>query len=137
MKNDIINVVGGLIIQEGKILICQRRLGDPHSLKWEFPGGKIQVKETAKDALQREIKEELDIVITRYKFIYDYIYEYKKLSKKVHLYFYLITQFKNLIKNNIHKKIKWVKVNELSKFDFIEGDNQILIKLYNNDFKIY
>ena len=69
--------------------------------------------------------------------MYDYIYEYKVYDKKVHLYFYLVMRFKNFIKNNIHKNIKWVKIKELPRYDFLEGDNHIITKLLNNDFKIY
>lgn len=54
-----INVVGAAIVREGKVL-CARR-GDGRSLAgyWEFPGGKIEAHETAREALHREIEEEL------------------------------------------------------------------------------
>ena len=42
MRNNIINVVGGLIIKNQKLLICQRTKNKDHGLKWEFPGGKIE-----------------------------------------------------------------------------------------------
>ena len=54
MRNNIINVVGGLIIQNQKLLICQRTKNKDHGLKWEFPGGKIEDKETKETALTRE-----------------------------------------------------------------------------------
>ena len=45
MKNKLIKVVGGIIFNENKILICQRKQDNEHSLKWEFPGGKIKSSE--------------------------------------------------------------------------------------------
>ena len=39
-------VVGGLIHQNQKILICQRKDNGEHRLKWEFPGGKLKDYET-------------------------------------------------------------------------------------------
>ena len=137
MKNKIVNVVGGLILKKDKVLICQRGEGDDHPLKWEFPGGKILVDENVEGALIREINEELKIDIFEYKFLYDYIFEYKNLSKKVHLYFYLITKFTKDLKNVVHKQVKWIEIKELSNYDFLDGDYEIIQKIISNDIKIY
>src|SRR6516162_6579987 len=45
----------------GEILVGQRRRSDRHSLKWEFPGGKVEFGETPQQALARELREELNI----------------------------------------------------------------------------
>ena len=137
MKNKIVNVVGGLILKKDKVLICQRGEDDDHPLKWEFPGGKILIDENVEGALIREINEELKIDISEYKFLYDYIFEYKNLSKKVHLYFYLITKFTKDFKNVVHKQVKWIEIKELSNYDFLDGDYEIIQKIINNDIKIY
>src|SRR5438309_8681249 len=54
-------VVAGLIWQDGKILVCQRTRHQTMPLKWEFPGGKIEEGEQPRDALRRELDEELGI----------------------------------------------------------------------------
>ena len=54
-------VVAGIIERDGEILICQRRRDDSHALKWEFPGGKVERGESPEEALERELREELDI----------------------------------------------------------------------------
>ena len=136
MRSKSINVVGGLILYKNKILICQRTKDCDHPLKWEFPGGKTLVDESTENALIREIKEELKINIQEYKFLYDYIFEYKSLNKKIHLYFYLITKFDNDIINTIHEQLKWIEIQELSNYDFLEGDYEIIQKIINNDIKI-
>jgi 8-oxo-dGTP diphosphatase len=54
-----INVAGAVIVRDGLILCAQR---GPHGVlggMWEFPGGKIEPGETAREALVREIDEEL------------------------------------------------------------------------------
>ena len=55
-------VVAGLIVQDGKLLVCQRTRHQTMPLKWEFPGGKIEEGEQPRDALRRELEEELGIL---------------------------------------------------------------------------
>lgn len=64
MKNRI-RVVGAAIIEDGRVLVAQRPYSDKayKSLKWEFPGGKIELGETEEEAIRREIREELDCQI--------------------------------------------------------------------------
>jgi len=137
MRSKEIKVVGGLILDKNKILICQRTEDCDHPLKWEFPGGKTLVDESTEKALIRELREELKINILEYKFLDDYVFEYKNLNKKIHLYFYLITKFSNDIINTIHEQLKWIEIQELSNYDFLEGDYEIIQKIIDNDIKIY
>ena len=62
MKKEL-DVVAALIKNNDKILLCQRKADDTFALLWEFPGGVVEKNETLKDALTREIKEELDLEI--------------------------------------------------------------------------
>ena len=57
-------VVAGLIVKQGKLLVCQRTRHQTMPLKWEFPGGKIEEGEQPRDALRRELEEELGILAT-------------------------------------------------------------------------
>jgi len=52
-------VVAALISKDGMILACQRTRHQVMPLKWEFPGGKIEEGEQPRDALRRELEEEL------------------------------------------------------------------------------
>ena len=57
-------VVAALIVNDGRILACQRTRHQPMPLKWEFPGGKIEDGEQPREALRRELEEELGIEAT-------------------------------------------------------------------------
>ena len=58
-ETKIINVVGAAIVKDGTVLCAQRGHGKSLAGYWEFPGGKIEPHETAREALHREIEEEL------------------------------------------------------------------------------
>ena len=126
-------VVGGLVYQNEKILICQRKEEGDHPLKWEFPGGKLKDSENNKEALKRELKEELSIEVNEMIFFDEYLYEYKKLSKNLKLVFFQIFQFEGEIQNKVHQQMKWIDISKLGDYDFLEGDLKIINKLMNND----
>ena len=63
MPRKIINVVGAAIIKDGEVLCARRGEGKSLAGYWEFPGGKIESGETQKEALIREIQEELNATI--------------------------------------------------------------------------
>jgi 8-oxo-dGTP diphosphatase len=54
-------VVAALAMEQGKLLVTQRKKNSPHGLLWEFPGGKVEEGEEPRGALRRELKEELDV----------------------------------------------------------------------------
>lgn len=54
-------IVAGILRRKDQILICQRSRRQVQGLKWEFPGGKIEPGEEERAALERELREELDV----------------------------------------------------------------------------
>ena len=135
MKIEQIKVVAGLILQNNKLLICQRPKFKDHPLKWEFPGGKIKNNETNEEALIREINEELSINIINYEELISYNFNYKDLDKKVFIYFYLVNNFSGKVLNNFHKELKWIEIKDIREYDFLEGDHKIIDHISSNDFK--
>ena len=135
MKIKQTKVVAGLILQNDKLLICQRPNFKDHPLKWEFPGGKIKNDETNEEALIREINEELSINIINCEELISYNFNYKELNKKVFIYFYLVNNFNGKVLNNFHKQLKWIEIKDIREYDFLEGDLKIIEYISSNDFK--
>jgi 8-oxo-dGTP diphosphatase len=127
-----INVVGGIIVDENKILVAQRSIQKEHPLKWEFPGGKIKVNENPIEALKREIKEELSVDVKKSKFLLDYEYDYQEI-KKIHLYFYKIDEYIGKVRNIEHNQLLWTHCNDLEKLDFLDGDRMIIDHIQNSN----
>jgi 8-oxo-dGTP diphosphatase len=61
---DTIVVSAGVLIEHGRVLLTQRKAGTHLAGAWEFPGGKVKSGEDPKDALARELTEELGIDVT-------------------------------------------------------------------------
>ena len=114
-------VVAGLIVQNGKILVCQRTRHQTMPLKWEFPGGKIEEREQPRDALRRELEEELGILATIGDEVKRIQHEYPN-GGMVELRFFVVREFKKEIENRIFKDIQWTDPKDLPKFDFLEAD---------------
>ena len=114
-------VVAALILQNGKLLVCQRTRHQTMPLKWEFPGGKIEEGEQPRDALRRELDEELGIQATIGDELARIRHEYPN-GGMVELRFYVVRDYHGELENRIFKDIQWAEPRDLPKFDFLEAD---------------
>jgi 8-oxo-dGTP diphosphatase len=121
-------VVAALIVKGGKILICQRTKHQTMPLKWEFPGGKIEEGEQPRDALRRELDEELGIDATIGDEVARIRHEYKS-GNSVELRFYVVYEFRRELENRIFKDMQWVERKNLPSFDFLEADLKLVSDL--------
>jgi 8-oxo-dGTP diphosphatase len=121
-------VVAGLLVQEGRLLCCQRREAGPFALKWEFPGGKVERGESLPDALARELREELAIEIGGIKEILRHDHCYRD-GTQVELIFFRVDGYRGEIVNKVFHDIRWAGVEELRRFDFLDGDRPLIEKL--------
>lgn len=121
----LIEVVCGLIEQEGRILLGQRRPDDKHALKWEFPGGKVEPGETPAQALERELMEELRIAAGPIREMHRYEFAYPGKAP-VRLIFLHVNGFGGAIDNQIYQALAWVTPEGLRGYDILEGDQAFL-----------
>jgi 8-oxo-dGTP diphosphatase len=127
-------VSAGIIHQDGKVLVGQRRRADRHPLKWEFPGGKVEAGETPQQALIRELREELKIEATVGSELARYEHEYPSGSR-VHLLFFAIPAFSGPLVGQVFEQIQWVDVHSLPTLDFLDGDFDFVRRLARGDFR--
>lgn len=125
-------VVAGIIFYQDKILCVQRPKNKLHyiSEKFEFPGGKIEQGETEKEALQREIFEELNITIKIKSYYLTVVHAYPDFELTMHSYICEV-HTKDLTLNE-HISLEWLKLNELQKLDWAAADIPIVNKLIMN-----
>jgi 8-oxo-dGTP diphosphatase len=121
-------VVAALIFRDGKILVCQRTRHQTMPLKWEFPGGKIEAGEQPRDALRRELEEEVGIDATIGEEVARIRHDYKT-GASVELRFFKVREYQGEIENKIFKDMRWADPSELASFDFLEADLDVVKKL--------
>jgi len=121
-------VVAALIWKEGKVLVCQRTRHQTMPLKWEFPGGKIEEGEQPRDALRRELDEELGIDAKIGKEVARIRHEYKT-GNSVELRFYAVHEYQGEIENKIFRDVRWSEPSLLPTYDFLDADVSLVQEL--------
>ena len=123
----ITEVVAALIWQGDKFMICQRPAHKARGLLWEFVGGKVERGETKEQALIRECKEELDVLLSVGDVFMDVTHEYPDIT--VHLTLFNATITEGEPQKLEHNDIRWITPGEIPNFEFCPADKEILIKI--------
>ncbi len=116
-------VTAALIIKNGRILATQRKQGTHQGLLWEFPGGKVKEGEDPKEALRRELKEELDVEST-VGMIFDAVfYSYREYPILLLVYHCRIDD--GPLKPIGCHDFRWVTFDELSELAMPPADDPV------------
>ncbi len=122
-------IIGVAVIwnEQQQILIDRRRQEGSMGGLWEFPGGKIEPGETIKECIQREISEELGIVIAvgEHLITIDHTYSHLRVTLTVHQCRHL-TGVPQALECD---EIRWVNLADLEKFAFPQANVQIIAAL--------
>ena len=118
-------VAAALIVRDGEILIGQRRADQPMGSLWEFPGGKIEAGESAQQALVRELTEELKIKASIGNLVTRIRHHYRR-GGAVDLQFFSVREFIGEIDNQIYQQVRWVKLAELTDYEFLAADRGLI-----------
>jgi len=125
-----LHVVAAVIERsDRRLLIGQRRRHDTSPLKWEFPGGKVRTGETFEHALRRELSEELGVTLSKSAEIASIRHHYANTPEELEIHFFA-AQFTELeISPRAFEQVAWVLPRELSQYDFLAANAQLLALL--------
>jgi 8-oxo-dGTP diphosphatase len=124
-----IEVVAAVIYKDGKIFTTQRGYGEFEGM-WEFPGGKIEAGEDAKDALVREIQEELGVLVKVNDLICTTEYDYPTFHLTMHCFWCCVASGE--IELREHKSARWLTKDKLNDVEWLPADLEVIEKLKNN-----
>lgn len=122
-----LEVTCAIIFKENHVLIAQRSIDMKLPLKWEFPGGKVELGESKVACLAREIKEELNLEISIGDGLTNVIYDYPDFSLR--LYPFVCTYQGGEIRAMEHSQVKWEKIANLMAYDWADADVPVVKEL--------
>ena len=105
-------------------MICQCPANKARALLWEFVGGKVESGETKEQALVRECKEELNILLSVGDVFIDVVHEYPDIT--VHLTLFNATIAEGEPQKLEHNDIQWITPSKIPNYEFCPADEEIL-----------
>ncbi len=120
-------VVAALIWQGERFLACQRPPHKARDLLWEFVGGKVEPGETKEQALIRECREELGVLVQVGEIFMELTHKYPDLT--VHLTLFhagIVAGTPRLLE---HQDLRWITIEEIGQYPFCPADQAILNRL--------
>ena len=121
-----IEVVAAIIIKDGEVFATQRGYGEFKGW-WEFPGGKIENGECPKDALVREIREELDAEIAVGDLLETVEWDYPNFHLTMHCF--VCTLLSESVSLNEHAAAAWLGRESLHSVKWLPADEGLLVRL--------
>jgi len=118
-----LQVVAAVIRDGGRIFATQRGYGE-HKDGWEFPGGKIEQGETPRQALAREIKEELDTEISVGEYLTTVEYDYPAFHLSMQCYWCAIVEGTPVLKE--HEAARWLDRDSLDSVAWLPADLSVV-----------
>ena len=118
-----------LVDVDGRVLIAQRPEGKQLAGLWEFPGGKVEPGEPPEEALIRELKEELDIEVSKAclaPFVFaSHAYESFHLLMPL----WLCRRWSGTVRACEHQALAWVKPERLGDYPMPPADEPLVAYL--------
>lgn len=126
-QTGLVRAVVGILRRDGRVLVAERPAGKPYSGYWEFPGGKIESTETNEAALQRELKEELDIDVIAARHWFEHQHAYP--DKTVLLDMWIVDQFAGEPHGKENQQLRWASLTDILELRLLEGNWPIIEKI--------
>lgn len=126
MEKKRLHIAAGIIINPEltKIFITQRIAQSKSEGLWEFAGGKVEPGESARDAVIRELDEEVGIEVVELELLMSFEHDYP--DKALSFDFFLINAFKGEPFGKEGQPGMWVEFSKLNDFDFLEANHPVL-----------
>lgn len=127
MKTHIHVAAGVILNDEGQVLLALRPKNKHKGGLWEFPGGKVESGESVRDALARELLEEINLVVD--EAVPFLVIDHDYGDKQVTLDVWTVSRFSGTPQGSEGQEIAWVKISDLERYQFPEANAGIVAAL--------
>ena len=128
MATGVIEVTAGVLVNDGRVLVCQRPAGTRHAGKWEFPGGKVEPGESLPECLRRELHEELAIEADVGVRLWRAVHRYPG-GPDVAVTFFRVVAYRGRLSNQHFATLQWVTLADLATLDVLDADRAFVAAL--------
>jgi 8-oxo-dGTP diphosphatase len=127
-------VAVGILVRNDSVLACQRKASARYGHKWEFPGGKIESGESPREALDRELREELAIRVVSASPFHFQEWRYPASATDTddgsfRVHYFVVPEFEGEPRNLAFADIQWVTLQRLQTLDTLEGNAEAITLL--------
>ena len=124
-------VAAGILVERGRVLITQRKAGTHLEGAWEFPGGKVEPGEDPREALARELREEVGVSAKVGEIVDVTFHRYEQAQKAVVLLFFEAEREHGSPAPSAIDvaAVRWAKGEELREEEFPPADKEVLRKV--------
>ena len=122
-----VDVVAALVVENGKFMICQRPAHKARGLLWEFVGGKVEPGETKEQALVRECREELGVIVSPGEIYMEVDHVYPDIT--IHLTLFRAAIVSGRPQKLEHADIRFIAPSDIPLYAFCPADAAILERI--------
>lgn len=127
MKQRLQVAVAIIFNSEQQVLIARRHAHQHQGDRWEFPGGKREANETRFEALQREIEEEVGLLVHQAEPMMQIVHNYAELE--VELDVWMVSEFSGEASGKEGQPLEWCGLAELNDKEFPAANIEIIERL--------
>ncbi|MGQ0835910.1 MAG: 8-oxo-dGTP diphosphatase MutT [Gammaproteobacteria bacterium] len=117
-------VAAALYDAQGRVLIAERPAGKHMAGRWEFPGGKIGVRESEREALDRELSEEIGVRVLAARPLMRLTHDYR--DRRVELSLWIVERYSGEVGSLDGQRLRWVSPAALDAEDILEADRPFI-----------
>jgi 8-oxo-dGTP diphosphatase len=117
--------VAGILLKDAKVFTARRDHSGALGGLWEFPGGKVEERESDREALEREFMEEFGAKVKAGAFLGEESFAHRGATRILSAYLVELEPGSSLVPRE-HVELRWSRLGDLDRLDLVDSDRKLL-----------